>query len=99
PVIRIIGYQDFAIQYEVRYFFTGYEEFRRIEGEIHRLIWYPFKRHGIEIPFPVRNVFLHQVEAPESHKEAPATRLEGAVREMGLFRPLRGGGRGWGAGG
>jgi small-conductance mechanosensitive channel/CRP-like cAMP-binding protein len=88
PVIRIIGYHDFAIQYEVRYFFTGYEEFRRIEGEIHRLIWYHFKRHGIEIPFPVRNVFLHQVEVPESHKEAPATRLERALREIDLFRPL-----------
>ena len=28
------------------------------------------------------------MEAPESHKEAPATRLERALREIDLFRPL-----------
>jgi CRP-like cAMP-binding protein len=88
PNVRIVGYHDFSIQYEVRYYFGAYDEFRRIEGEIHRLIWYHFKRHGIEIPFPVRNVYLHQVEAPEGHKEAPATRLERALRQIDLFRPL-----------
>jgi small-conductance mechanosensitive channel/CRP-like cAMP-binding protein len=88
PRVRIVGYHDFSIQYEVRYFFDAYDEFLRIEGEIHRLVWYHFKRHGIEIPFPVRNVFLHQVEAPEAHKEAPATRLERALRQIDLFRPL-----------
>lgn len=88
PTIRIVGYHDFAIQYEIRYAFTGYDEYRRIEGEIHRLVWYHFKRHGIEIPFPVRNVFLHQAEPAEAHKEAPATRLERALRQIDLFRPL-----------
>jgi len=88
PTIRIVGYQDFTIDYEVRYYFGAYDEFRRMEGEIHRLIWYHFKRHGIEIPFPIRNVFLHQAEAPDAHKEAPATRLERALRQIDLFRPL-----------
>jgi small-conductance mechanosensitive channel/CRP-like cAMP-binding protein len=88
PNIRMVGYHDFTIQYEIRYFFAAYDEFRRIEGEIHRLIWYHFKRHGIEIPFPVRNVFLHQAEVPETHREAPATRLERALRQIDLFRPL-----------
>ena len=69
PVIRIIGYQDFSILYEIRYFFDDYEDYRRIEGEIHRLIWYHFRRHGIEIPFPMRNVFVHQVEAPAEPAE------------------------------
>jgi len=86
--VRMLGYHDFTIQYEIRYYVTGYDEYRRMEGEIFRLIWYHFKRHGIEIPFPARNVFLHHVEAPEAHKEAPATRLERALREIDLFRPL-----------
>ena len=88
PRVRMLGYHDFAIQYEVRYYFNSYDEYRRIEGEIYRLVWYHFKRHGIEIPFPARNVFLHHVDAPDAHKEAPATRLEKALREIDLFRPL-----------
>lgn len=88
PTIRIVGYHDFTIQYEVRYWVPGYEEYRRIEGETLRLIWYHFRRHGIEIPFPIRNVYLHQVESPAEAREAPATRLERALRSIDLFRPL-----------
>src|SRR5574341_1484372 len=70
PAIRIIGYHDFVIQYEVRYWFARYDDYRSAEGEIYRLIWYHFKRHGIEIPFPIRSVYLHSVEAPAEPKDA-----------------------------
>ena len=88
PSVRLLGYHEYTLQYEIRYYFNAYDEYRRIEGEIFRLIWYHFKRHGIEIPFPVRNVFLHQSETSEAPKEAPATRLERALRQIDLFRPL-----------
>jgi len=86
-VVRIIGYQDFSVLYEIRYFFDDYAAYRRLEGEIFRLVWYHFRRHGIEIPFPVRNVFVHQVEAPAEPGET-ASRLERALRGIDLFRPL-----------
>jgi small-conductance mechanosensitive channel/CRP-like cAMP-binding protein len=87
PSIRIIGYQDFSILYEVRYYFDDYAEYRRIEGEIFRLVWYHFRRHGIEIPYPVRNVFLRQMETPAEPPES-VSRLERALRGIDLFRPL-----------
>lgn len=88
PVLRIVGYLDSTIQYEVRYFLRRYEDYRTIEGEIFRLIWYHFRRHGIEIPFPIRSVFLHKVEGGGEIREATATRLERALRSIDLFRPL-----------
>ena len=88
PVLRVVGYHDFAIQYEVRYYVSAYDDYRRAEGEILRLVWYHFRRHGIEIPFPVRNVYLHQAEPQVASREAPATRLERALRGIDLFRPL-----------
>lgn len=88
PIIRIVGYLDFAIQYEVRYFLRRYEDYRTIEGEVFRLIWYHFRRHGIEIPFPIRNVYVHKVEGGGEAREAPITRLERALRAIDLFRPL-----------
>ena len=88
PLLRIVGYHDFAIQYEVRYFVAGYEDYRRAEGEIHRLIWYHFRRHGIEIPFPVRNVYLHQMESTSEARDGVATRLTRSLRAIDLFRPL-----------
>lgn len=88
PILRIIGYHEFTIQYEVRYFLKGYVDYRRIEGEIFRLIWYHFRRHGIEIPFPVRNVFLHQADGAAEAAERAESRLERSLRAIDLFRPL-----------
>lgn len=88
PVLRVVGYGDFAISYEIRYFVAGHHDHRRVEGEINRLIWYHFRRHGIEIPFPIRNVYLHQVEAGSEATRASSTRLERALRTIDLFRPL-----------
>ena len=83
---RIVGYADFTIQYEIRYFVKGYEDYRRVEGEILRLVWYHFRRRGIEIPFPIRDVFLH--EAPSGVDEVRTDRLERALRGIDLFRPF-----------
>jgi small-conductance mechanosensitive channel/CRP-like cAMP-binding protein len=88
PLLRIVGYRDFSIDYEVRYFLGRYEDYRAIEGEVFRLIWYHFRRHGIEIPYPVRNVHLHQVEPETAAQERDEGRLERALRAIDLFRPL-----------
>lgn len=87
PAVRIVGYGDSAIQYEVRYFLAGYPDYRRVEGEIYRLIWYHFRRDGIEIPFPIRNVYLRNAEAGAPSGE-PSQRLERTLRGVDLFQPL-----------
>jgi small-conductance mechanosensitive channel/CRP-like cAMP-binding protein len=86
--VRVVGYHESAIHYEVRYYFGGYEDYRRLESELYRLIWYHFRRHGIEIPFPVRDVFLHRAAPAVQSRETPAERLERALRTVDLFRPL-----------
>jgi len=86
--VRIVGYLESAIHYEIRYYFAAYDDYRRLEGEIYRLIWYHFRRHGIEIPFPVRDVFLHRAAPAVQSRETPADRLERALRTVDLFRPL-----------
>jgi small-conductance mechanosensitive channel/CRP-like cAMP-binding protein len=87
-VLRIVGYRDFFIDYEVRYHLARYEDYRAIEGEIYRLVWYHFRRHGIEIPYPSRNVYLHQAESGALAQERDESRLARALRAIDLFRPL-----------
>jgi CRP-like cAMP-binding protein len=87
PSVRIVGYQDSSMLYEVRYYFDDYADYRRIESEILRLVWYHFRRHAIEIPFPVRNVFVRQLDPPAEAAET-TSRLERALRGIDLFRPL-----------
>jgi small-conductance mechanosensitive channel/CRP-like cAMP-binding protein len=87
PGVRVVHFDDSTIRYEVRYWIPAYDDYRRIESEIHRLAWYHFRRHGIEIPFPSRNIYVHQAGATEG-AESPTTRLQRALRGIDLFRPL-----------
>jgi len=87
-LVRIVAYKDFTIDYEIRYFLRSYADHRRIEGEIYRLIWYNFRRHGIEIPFPIRNVYLRRAEAPAAQRDERSLRLTRTLRGIDLFQPL-----------
>jgi small-conductance mechanosensitive channel len=87
PNVRIVGYHDSAIHYEVRYFFRGYEDYRRLEAEIFRLVWYQFRRSGIEIPFLTRTLHLHEA-APPPVAEDRIFGLEKTLRTIDLFDVL-----------
>jgi len=85
PNIRIVGYQDYAMRYEIRYFFGSYEDYRVIEGEIYRLIWYHLRRAGIEFALPIGNVNVLQPPFPA---EDAAARILPALRGIDLFQTL-----------
>jgi CRP-like cAMP-binding protein len=86
PVVRIVGQQDSGVRYEVRYGARSYDDYRRIEGEIHRLAWYHFRRQGVERPVPARRAPA-AAEAAES-ADSPTSRLRRALRAVDLFGPL-----------
>lgn len=58
PDAYITGFKDFCIEYVLRFWTTKYEQQVAIEGEVMRMIWYKFKRRGIEIPFPMSGRLL-----------------------------------------
>ena len=61
PLIRVANYGDFAIHYEIRYTINDFSRYVPIEAEIMNLLWYRFRRAGIDIPMPVRDINLRQV--------------------------------------
>jgi small-conductance mechanosensitive channel/CRP-like cAMP-binding protein len=87
PSIRIVGYHDWAMRYEIRYFFGSYEDYRVIEGDIYRLVWYHLRRAGIEFAMPISNVVVQQnLAAPRA--EDAADRVLSALRGIDLFHLL-----------
>jgi small-conductance mechanosensitive channel len=64
-IVRVTSYGDFAVHYEIRYTINDFARHVEIEAEIMNLLWYRFKRTGITIPMPVRDINLRQV-TPES---------------------------------
>lgn len=67
-------YGDSSIIYRIGYMIGDPGEYRYVRDEVHSAIWYQFRKHAIEIPFPIRTVIMKQ-PAPENDHEAPAQLL------------------------
>ena len=85
PDAIITAFQDYGINYRLRYWTNHYHERGVIDGHVCRHIWYKFKRHGIEIPFPMSdkllNDFMTVVHQQDRQPEDDADRA-GIVRDL-----------------
>jgi small-conductance mechanosensitive channel len=62
PNVLVHEYEDFAIVYEIRFWITDYALKEPVKSEIRRKAWYAFKRGGIRIPFPIRDVYVSRMK-------------------------------------
>ncbi len=90
PVVRVLSYGDFSIHYEIRYAINEFFRYVEIEAEIMNLLWYRFKRSGIEIPFPVRNVNLTQTtpETRQADREHARGEILSLIEKVEILSPL-----------
>jgi small-conductance mechanosensitive channel/CRP-like cAMP-binding protein len=58
PAAMITAFQDFGINYRLEFWTTQFYKHTPIDGDVNRMIWYQFKRRGIEIPFPMSDKLL-----------------------------------------
>jgi CRP-like cAMP-binding protein len=88
--IRTKRYEDFAIVYEVKYWIKEYAELEEIKNAFMTRVWYAFSRHGLEIPFPIRNVYMHTIteETEKAAAQEAEDRIFQQLREVPLFDPL-----------
>jgi small-conductance mechanosensitive channel/CRP-like cAMP-binding protein len=90
PAVRVISYGDFAVNYEVRYAIHEYHRHVDIAAEIMNLLWYRFKRDGIEIPYPVRTVHLREVTAENlrAEREREVAEILVLMEKVDILAPL-----------
>ena len=84
PLAYIRGYDDYGITYALKFWVTDFARKDTILTKVGRLIWYKFRRRGIEIPIPVSDRVADLVKAVK--KVEPAREPEGA--EAQNFRDL-----------
>jgi len=90
PFSGVATYADSSIEYKLHYWIADFEKSRQIQRAVMANIWYAFKRHGLEIPFPIRTVQLHTVTAEierAAEAQALADRLA-LLREVDFLNPL-----------
>lgn len=90
PVVRLVGYGDSSITYRMRYWVGSFDERYEAIDAVNSRLWYRLKRGGLEIPFPIRTVHLHQRD--EAHvrttEEARRSKLTRMLAGSELLGPL-----------
>ncbi|MCX6349565.1 MAG: mechanosensitive ion channel family protein [Candidatus Aureabacteria bacterium] len=81
PSAYVTEFKDFGINYVLRYWTNCYYDRIPIDGDVGRMIWYKFKRRGIEIPFPMSDKLLNDfMEVVYTQRRLQAD--EDQVREL-----------------
>jgi small-conductance mechanosensitive channel len=70
PIIRTESYDDSSISYIIEFFIDDYDQRIDIRDELKTRVWYAAKRYNLNIPFPIRDVYLHQVNNQQENKAA-----------------------------
>lgn len=88
-IVRLINYGDFSITYQLQFWIDDFSQYREIEDGVMTLIWYYFKRRSVEIPFPIRNIYMHHVTTSEEEKiEEEIRRKEKIINKIDFLKPL-----------
>ena len=74
PEVRLTGFDDFSINYEIRFMCKDFAAAERTKSEINNQIWYALKRNDIRIPFPIREVSFAHIERAYQAKVGAETR-------------------------
>ncbi|HRZ87739.1 MAG TPA: mechanosensitive ion channel, partial [bacterium] len=90
PVVRLVDFGDFAVSYEIFCWITDRSRYAETMDQIRTRMWYNLKRHGISIPFPIREVYTHEVGKDEKREQEEAELKERTrvLRGIDLFKPL-----------
>jgi len=90
PKIWLLRYNDFSIDYRIKLFINDFERLEDISSQVMARIWYSFKRHGIVIPFPIRDVNMRQITPSDEREQAESdlARKEALLTGIDLFKPL-----------
>ena len=68
PSAFVTEFKDFGINYRLRFWSNTYHDRTPIEGDVARMVWYKFKRRGIEIPFPMSDKLLNDFMEVVNHQ-------------------------------
>ncbi len=88
PVAELEEFGDSSMKYRVRFWMRDYARQELVRDTIMTNLWYAFRRHGIEIPFPIRNVFVRNVDGAGSDADAFEQQRLAALRQVDFLADL-----------
>ena len=88
PEVRLLAFVDFSIQYEIKFFIRDFGLLEPTLAGVRKGLWYHLRRNDIEIPFPIRNIYIHGREEAEQAREKTLKHLSDTLGKVYLFASL-----------
>jgi len=89
PSVFLAGYGDFAVNFTIKFFIEDYGRLDPIQSRVMDRLWYTFKRAGIGIPYPIRDVRLRSgVSLEQQQKESQRRAALAMLDDIELFSSL-----------
>ncbi|MGH7889021.1 MAG: cyclic nucleotide-binding domain-containing protein, partial [Thermodesulfobacteriota bacterium] len=89
PLCRLVQFGDFAVNYQLKFWIEDRPMSYDIQSDVMTRIWYNLRRNGIKIPFPIRDVFIHETAGQsEALHEMDKRKIEHFLRRVTIFEPL-----------
>jgi small-conductance mechanosensitive channel/CRP-like cAMP-binding protein len=87
-VIELEEYGDSSIKYRVRFWMLDYGRQEQVRDQIMTAIWYALRRAEIQIPFPIRDVFVHTDSDAHADGGAVERQRLSALRQVDFLAEL-----------
>jgi small-conductance mechanosensitive channel/CRP-like cAMP-binding protein len=88
PEVRLNQFADFSITYEVKFFIRDFGLLEPTLAGVRKALWYHLRRNEIEIPYPIRNVYIHDRSEVEEAREKSLKHLADTLGRVYLFASL-----------
>lgn len=90
PEVLLRTYDDFSITYDLRFWIEDFRRRDAIQDAVRARVWYYFRRNGIEIPFPIRDVTLRPLSRKDSEERQRRERTDivDALQRVAILQPL-----------
>ncbi len=84
PIIRLMEYGPYRMQYRIIFYVPQFEAVRRAIDEINTSIWYQFRKEHIPIPYPQSELAVRDYQQPADETSAIVEMLQ----EISLFKGM-----------
>ncbi|HXR34557.1 MAG TPA: mechanosensitive ion channel family protein [Candidatus Binataceae bacterium] len=88
PEVFAVEYGDSAIKYRLRFWLSDYGPQEHVRDAIISNVWYALRRQSIDIPFPIRTVYLHQARGDEDLRAEQEHHLIAELRQVDFLEEL-----------
>jgi small-conductance mechanosensitive channel/CRP-like cAMP-binding protein len=90
PSIKLVQFGDYGVTYDIKFWLYSFDQYTDKRDAVMTSAWYFLNRAGVKLPFPIRQVYLHQVDpiSESAEQRERVVRLVADLRRVDLFAVL-----------